>query len=335
MEKSFGILHSDNQYAQDFAKALTRQWTNIAVTVLSSQKETERCDADYIITDDFILAEALKEKGIYLYDDPGEVQNHPAAIFRFQPIKLIVSQLMRCCAADLKNNLKYLSLREESDVKFIGVTSGSGGAGTSSLAVCIGRILSRLHNKSVLYVSFEACKPLSHVFSFNGNGHCVDKLLYKFASEQNVTFTDLESYLSEDSFALKCIGNMGNMNPLLITEEDDIYHFLYFLARCGMFDSIVLDVPCSFLHYTEIMKMCERQIVNFGYKKHCHYPSTILTKDLETCCSIGFGKTTDRIFQFAPLPDDASFISTEKGFDIDIHGQFGAEVRALVDSMEI
>lgn len=335
MEKSFALLHSDIQYAQDFAQALTQRWRNISVKILSCSKEQEACEADFIITDNVAFIESLKEKGIYLYDDLGEAQNYPAAIFRFQPIKMIVSQLMRFCAVDLESNAKYLSFREASNVLFIGVTSGAGGTGTSSLAVCIGRILARLYTKSVLYVSFEACKPLSYAFSFRESAYCINELLYQLSSGQSNKFSVLDKYLSEDSFSLKCIGNTSNMNPLLKTEEDDIYHFLHFLACCGMFDTVVLDVPCSFSHYTDIMKMCEKQIVNFGCKQHCHFPSSMLLSDLEEGCSLDCMEAKDRVFQFVPLLDEASFILTEKGFDVDIHGQFGAEVRTLVNSMEV
>jgi hypothetical protein len=333
--KSFALLHSDGKYAQDFAEALTQHWTNIVVSVVSSSEAKELLNVDYIITDNSVLAVTFKERGVYLYDDLDDVQSNVFSIARFQSICSIVSQLVEHCASGMGCSVSYLSFREASGTNFIGITSGSGGTGTSSLAVCIGRILSRLYAKSVLYVSFEAYKPLHYAFSFNCFGHSVDKLLYQLASKKRGDLVFLEEYISEDPFALKCIVNMTGINPLVNTEEEDIYNFLYCLTCCGKFEVIILDVPCSFLHYTSVMRMCEKQVVNFGFKSHCTIPSAIAKKELEELCSLDFEATKDRIFEFRPLSDDGSFIETDKGFDIDIHGQFGAEVRALVDKMEI
>ena len=41
------------------------------------------------------------------------------------------------------------------EAKFIGITSGCGGVGTSSLALVLGRSLSRFFNKKVLFLSFD------------------------------------------------------------------------------------------------------------------------------------------------------------------------------------
>ena len=335
MDKKVLISHSDSQYAQQLAQVLPQHWLGASVIVADSLSESELSSIDCVITDDVRLAEELKEKGMYLCDDCAEVQNGSSVIFRFQPINLIVSQLMRFCSAALENNAKYLSFREAGDTNFIGITSGAGGTGVSSLAVCMGRILARLYEKSVLYVSFEAYKPLQYAFSFPEAAYSLDELLYRIVAHENSGRSILKNCLSKDSFDLQTIGHRGNISPLVNAEEEDVYQFLYFLASCGMFDVIVLDVPSSFAHYTSVMRMCERQVINFGCNVHRYIPSLLLKGELEDLCSYELKAVQEHIFEFKPLWDDVSFILAESGFDVDIHGQFGAEVRELVNSMEV
>lgn len=327
------ILHRDGIYAKAFSEALTAYWKFASVIIALSPEGVELDGADYVLTDNRVLAMKLKERGIYLYDDESDVQDDVFSIARFQSMRSIVCQLIEHCAGG--KHLNHASLKEVGDTSFIGITSGAGGSGTSSLAICMGRVLSRLYGKAVLYISFEAYKPLSYAFDFRPTGHSADILLYHLLSKSEDSALSLDDYFSEDSYSLKCISGMSKSNPFVHIEEDGVYQLLHCIACCGQFEIVILDVPCSFPHYKFLMRMCENQIVNFGFKKHCHIPSELSKEELGTICEYDIRAVKKRLFEFKPLEDRDSFILKGGRFDIDIHGQFGAEVRALVDSMEI
>jgi len=331
--KNFILAHRDSHYAGDLAGALSGYLKNVVISVVTAPSNEELLDADYVMTDNRALAEAHKEKGIYLYDDIEATPYPGFSVNRFQSIQAIAVQLLEYFGGNTP--IEYLSRREAIQTKFIGVTSGSGGTGTSSLAVCMGRILSRLYGKEVLYLSFEAYKPTNYSFSFNCCGASMDKLLYGLAGKKESDMELLDAYTSEDPFALKCIAHVSNLNPLIYTEEEDIYDLLYYLATVGKFEMIILDVPCSLLHYANVMNMCEKKVVNFGFRAQCQIPSEIVKSELEELCDFASQGKQEQVYEFRPLQDDDSFFPLESGFDVDIHGQFGAEVRGLVDSLEI
>lgn len=327
------ILHRDDVYAKDFSAALAMYLNFGCVFIATSLEAAVQIDPDYIVTDNRLLALKFKEKGIHLYDDESDVQDEIFSIPRFQPIRSIASELIEHCAGDM--HVKHLSLQEVGDTNFIGVTSGAGGTGTSALAICMGRVLSRLYGKRVLYVSFEPYKARFYAFSFRCAAHCADKLLYHLASKGEHCTLPLNDYLSEDAYGLKCIESGLKSSSFLNVDEEEVYQFLHYIARSGEFEFVILDVPCSFLHYKAIMQMCEKQIMNFGWKKHCYIPSALAKDELCALCDYSTNAVGKRLFEFKPFDDPDSFILTDDGFDIDIHGQFGAEVRALVDRMEI
>lgn len=327
------ILHRDVIFAKEFCAALLRYWKFVSIFVVSSVEEKKRINTDYILTDNGVLAAEFQEKGIHLYDDVIDVQETVFSIDRFQPIRSIASQLIAYCASDTQS--KHLSLKDASDTTFIGITSGVGGSGTSSLAVCMGRILCRLYQRTALYISFEMYKPLSSIFCFNNVPRSFDRLLYHLTSKDKDCTLNIEDYLSEDTYSLKYISFESKFNSFAQIEEDDMYRLLNCIACCGKFDVVILDVPSSFSQHKSVMRMCEKQVVNFGFKKHCQISSELMQEDLEELCAFDMQGVADRLFAFHPLEDSESFILTETGFDIDIHGQFGAEVRAFVDSLEV
>ncbi|NCB41521.1 MAG: hypothetical protein EOM59_02765 [Clostridia bacterium] len=327
------LMHRDSQYAGELAGALAFYLKSSFMAVVTPNSNQELLDTDYLMTDNSTLAESYKEKGIYLYDDVETVSYPGFSIHRFQSVRAIAAQLLEYLGQS--TFIGHISGKNADQAKFIGITSGSGGTGTSSLAVCMGRILSRLYGKSVLYISFEAFKPAHYAFSFNCCRASIDKLLYGLAGKAQNYMESLDDYVFEDAFELKYIAHKSNLNPLLNTEERDIYNLLYYFATVEALEIIILDVPCSFLHYASVMRMCERKVINFGFNPQCFIPSENLKNDLQELFDFASQDEKERVFEFKPLKDDDSFICLESGFDIDIHGQFGAEVRGLVDRLEI
>jgi hypothetical protein len=222
---------------------------------------------------------------------------------------------------------------DPADAVFWGFTSGVGGSGTTSLAVAAGRILSRLLETQVLLASFDRFASESD-FRFEPGSLSVGQCLYRITGEDPIPGNMFPGCLQKDAYDLRRLGGAGEENPLCFAGEEDLYRLFRHIASCGSFRHVLLDIPSGISSWKSLMRMCERQIVNFGWRACRHGPSAALEDALREL-SEGDGIDPERrIFPFRPLEDPDSFLRDPGGIDVDIHGQFGSEVRSLVDRME-
>jgi len=200
--------------------------------------------------------------------------------------------------------------------RFIAVTSGCGGVGTSSLAVALGRVLSRLNEKRVLYITFDF---LASKCDIPGGATRRDFLEYY----QNLIFAegpgtiDISEDIVCDSYGLNYLKCDAGINPLHLG-IDNIPAFLINLNI--EYDAVILDVPCNNMTGITIFPLCEDIVMNYGIarrhqKKYCDDFMDLL----DLICR------DSKLHSFESATDLDSFTNG----DVDIHGEFGAGVRRL------
>jgi hypothetical protein len=150
-----------------------------------------------------------------------------------------------------------------------GFTSGSGGAGTSSAALTMGRLVSRLTGLKTAYVSFAP-------FCYNG--------------------------VREDEYGLVCLPAVSGKNPLAESDAGQIAEYLR--TNLAGFDRAVLDVPYSHPCSGRILAMCERNIVVVAPRPEGDRSSEYIAEMLLRLAS----EQEDReVFVFRPEYDPGSF----------------------------
>jgi len=326
-----GICHRDQSYAEALAEALSSRWKNVRIHITDPENQDPLAEMDYILCGSSADALRYGDRVIHLYDDPEDVDHDRLSIHRYQPIGRITAQLRNLC--DPPSG----ALRVPGDAAktiFWGFTSGVGGSGTSSLAQAAGRILSRLHGMEVLLVRFGRFVRNEGACRFDTNDPSLGQCLYRIVSGDIMRVKLSSEYCKRDPFELNLLGGPDRENPLCFAEEEDLYQLLHHIARHGDFQHVLLDVPAEIFCWKNLMRLCERQIVNFGCLPHRFAPSEVQEEVLRECCQADGSDPVFRIFPFRPMEDPDSFPPALQEDGADIHGQFGAEVRDLVDRME-
>lgn len=325
------ICHRDSVYAKALAEGLAARWRKAEVQAVDPDCPDLLAGADLILCSDRDSAMGYGPRGVHLYDDPEDAAEGCPAIHRFQPLRKIVGQ-MKSLAGGTEEWGKALA--DPSDTIFWGFTSGAGGSGTTSLAVAAGRVLCRLQGSKALLLSFSRFSGGDRDYGFEPGGLSAAQYLYRVATEGTLPDGLLQNCVQKDAYDLCRLGVSGTENPLCFAAEEDLYRLLRHAASCGGFAHILLDIPSGIPCWKSLMRLCERQIVNFGCRPHRFPSSEALEDTLKGLCESDGIDPRHRIFSFRPMEDPDSFPQYAWGGDVDIHGQFGAEVRALVDRTE-
>ena len=206
--------------------------------------------------------------------------------------------------------------------RFIAVSSACGGVGTSSLAVALGRVLTRLYERKVLYVSFDFLADKSMM---QGGAGRRDFLEYyqKTIQPNGSQSIDFIKDIVTDFYGLDYFKCDEGINPL----NFNIDNLPEFIMSLNMnYDALILDVPCSNITGLKLFPVCEDIVVNYGIsrphqKKYCDNFTDFL----------GRVSPQSVLHRFSCGFDEFSF----RDGDVDIHGEFGAEVRKLAEEIGI
>jgi|GEM_PF-2093516 len=357
---SIAICHMDEVYARALARGMSSRWSRAAIAVVRPENRTEWECCDIVLFDetcdckliegggqvcdpfdrqsdganelapiDISVSSQLKAddatKPIYVSLSKQPVPNDAeiTSVYRFSPLPELIAKLKALVGREDEQLPADVDL---SGVTFWGVTSGAGGCGTSSLAIVLGRSLARLRQQNVMLIEFSRFAPDGGVSDIGEAA----RLFYRVMAGETAVSGLLDACTHTDSYGLKRFHRAGCENPLWTAGGDESFRFLKFIAQYAGCTHIVLDIPPSTRQSRTLMRVCEHQIVNYGWQHHRFEASAELEGVLRQVCERD-GLDPERIVaSFQPMEDPYSF----QGSEVDIHGQFGAEVRALVDRME-
>ena len=211
------------------------------------------------------------------------------------------------------------------NIEFICFTSPLGGCGCSSAAWTLGRIASKIFKRKVLIISLESLKikllPRSAVRSEKGN---IFSGIYCGSSNYGMA---LEFPLYRDEFGVSYMASEEYFNPLCNISEDELNSFFETISSSNEFDLVILDIPLRRPSFEKYIFCCEKAVIISGYIREKRWVSDDFLAHLESDASEL--KESPVFFKFAAEEEKESFTDD----DVDIHGQFGAEVRELADEL--
>lgn len=202
----------------------------------------------------------------------------------------------------------------DKNARFVAFTSGCGGIGTTSAALVLGRSLSRLCEKKVLFVSFDLISSKAGSFGME------TAALYDLYSKPDGNFEEL---LKSDEYEMCFLSCNSYINPFCVGLKAAES---FVLDASHNYDYVIIDVPCNSKEGLLFLSCCEDVIVNFGNGDS--YVGRIcgaFADFLKILCP------ESRISHLEYGYDEASF---EDG-RVDIHGEFGSEVRAFAEKLGI
>ena len=206
-------------------------------------------------------------------------------------------------------------------IEFVCFTSACGGTGCSSSAIALARIVSKLRKKRVFVLSMDTLS---------------EKMCPPSALKEPALFDTGLSYggdktlklsLCKDDFGVRYVHDKGYINPLHMLSERGLETVLESISRSKLYDLVILDLPYKMPLSEKLFSCCEKVVVVSGYLPAQKMHSDAFLRHLEL--NIKGLKFRPALYSFSPFEDTESF---EDG-EVDIHDQFGAEVRQLAEEL--
>ena len=216
---------------------------------------------------------------------------------------------MAAAAADISERFALDPLPSKGGCSVIMFTSGVGGAGTTTAAKAYGRILSRLSGFKTLYLSFDYLSCKGGPLRAGGS-----KALYEIIEDDAPL--DAERQFARDGYGLYYMLSDSFSNPCSRLSQAQLTRLINRL--CGSFERIVADVPQACRRFIDLTECCDLAVVCTGWQEERFGPSMEIADFLH--------KFTGPVIVFSASFDEGSLD--------DIYGQFGAEVRGLVQKYE-
>ena len=206
-------------------------------------------------------------------------------------------------------------------IEFVCFTSACGGTGCSSSAVSLARIMSKLRKKRVLVLSLDTLAEKMYPPSALKTKTVFDTGL-QYGRGQT-----LKLPLSTDDFGVSYVHDKGFINPFHMLDERALETVLENVSRSRDYDMVILDIPYKMPLSEKLITCCEKVVVVFGYLPYQIKHNDSFLRHLEL--NIKALKFRPLLYSFAAMEDRESF---EDG-EVDIHDQFGAEVRQLAEEL--
>lgn len=208
---------------------------------------------------------------------------------------------------------------------FVCFTSACGGSGCTSSAVALARICSKLKKEKVLVISLDILS--SKMFPLSSAMHSSGVLSTGLTFGKGTGLDVFNIPLQSDEFGVSYACPESFFNPLHSMSETELSVFLSALSSSGRYDLVILDIPFAENISERLCMCCEKIVVVTGYLPYQRSCSRVLLNRFEK--DVAGLEFEPLLFEFAPAEDRDSF----SGEGVDIHDQFGAEVRQLAEEL--
>lgn len=258
MEKiTISIFSADLEYGNALGKAISNIHKNFLVNV--KHLEEDELEVGYLI-----LQIIGNEQKILLSEIPVEFEpdKMPKEIYKYQRVSEISKEISYIIAMITG---KYWSPFQQEKTKLIGFYSGTSGCGKTSLAIGVGRQLSRYENLKVLYLSLEDIESTGVYFpseaSFNRR-NMGTYIYYTFYGEKQSMATLPSSFIRTDSYGVDFFNPCKSKNEIRTLHCDELYKLLGNIMKYSDYQYIILDFQSDLSEETTyLMTCCERVVL--------------------------------------------------------------------------
>ena len=204
-------------------------------------------------------------------------------------------------------------------------TSPCGGSGCTSASMSLARIASAHYEKRVLFLSFDVIsEKMAPVF---GSEIEHGRVSIGISLGRGNLAQMLTVPVKKDEFGVSYISYPGYFNPFHNISEKDIKRVIEHICSSELFDLLILDIPFGNSISERICLCCEDVILVSGYledqKTYLKGFKDMFQREIDSMSK----RASLHIFE--PSEDKDSFADR----DVDLHGQFGAEVRQLAEKL--
>ena len=215
------IVVSDREYAEALGLTLARCLN--ALVSIDGEDEA-----------DLVLCDRLPDKDtVTAAEEVFSGHTNYLAVSKFEPVTCVIDRIRSMVLRDGE---------EVFDVPVIAVT-GLESVSVSTVAIVMARLYSRIMDKRIMYISFDAL------------GGPSDAFVYELLAKGNVDLT----LLAKDAFNVIGVENepAARLNPLRKLSTGEVKSFLRLAGTSDQYDLIVMNVPLASPHWELCMKVSE------------------------------------------------------------------------------
>ncbi|WP_206459069.1 hypothetical protein [Anaerovorax sp. IOR16] len=334
---SLAIMDDDKAYGCALSKALAL--TNNEFEVYLSPSISDLDQFDLILINEkgmSSLPEPVLKKTVVLTDMKCSIlwdkpPKEKFVLYKYDCITILTAALHLYYATMYGCVNPFLVFEKQPFV--VGIFSGSGGVGITSVSIALSRELADKKRKKVLFLSLEEIESSSLYFRFPKNHPFMgDYLYYLFSNDQKrnaATFYSTFQY--RDSYGVELFYPSFSENELCTLSITEISIFIESISMIGNYDYIVLDVGN---HFSNEMAY---------WLEHCNLcillgNDTLLSdkknkKRLERLQSqYRFDKTS--FLECCISKDEETFVEIDNIIEIHSNYGFGSEVKALANRVK-
>lgn len=360
MRIKIGIIICEEKYGIKIGEYLSSINSNLDIFVTQNiidLKETENflLKQDIAIVDDvnqisnyIKLSIETKIKFIFLTENLDQLEKYNSENFilikKYGSVKNINLEIEYL---NLLLNGSMALIPKRQNVKLYVVTSGAGGTGKSSVALCLSRDLSKRYSKKILYFNMESLQIYDTYFTEmqKGKRNISDFLYYLFKKaviEKKAKST--KSYIYTDSFGVNVFYPSYGHNDLSDLNSEEMKYVFDELCQSNEYEYIVVDLGIENLETLYFLYNYSNNLLliydktNFTENKNSMFDDLIKKNS--------FDNSTDKIIKIFNKIDNEDFAQDEKlsiendpssfrklnnKIDISYHGNFFAGIRDITD----
>ncbi|NLK73414.1 MAG: AAA family ATPase [Clostridiales bacterium] len=348
LEKSIlAIYDTDSLYGHALGEYIANYGNLFSVIIFdeipSLLSYTEKSKADIFLINEN-AAEYLTEKGmqiVWLLENPPDKlmkAKDGNTIYKYMSAEKIIEELKYICVQESINDINLSTIDKRSQC--IGFYSSSGGAGTTSIAICVSRVLA-MRDKKVLYLNFEAIPSTKSFFVLDeSKRNMSDFLYYLFIKEgQNISAL-INSFTVQDKWGVHTFIPQSNYNDLLQLTCDETTYLFETLCTGGNYDYICIDFSPEINEKKILMlSLCYKIFNIIGDFEPAKTKAEIFFLYCNSSNNLAFVNNSVPVYNFCSegkeaelfIENDAkSFNEKDDVLAISLDGKFGKGVRKVV-----
>ncbi|MEA4986491.1 MAG: hypothetical protein VB095_00280, partial [Anaerovorax sp.] len=249
---SLAIMDNDKAYGHALSKAFAL--TNDEFEVHLSPPISNLHQFDLILMDERAISslpDSVLKKTVILTDIKCSISwdtppKEKFMLYKYDCITSLTAALRLYYATMYGCVNPFLAFEKQPFV--VGVFSGCGGIGITSVSITLARELADRKQKKVLFLSLEEIESSSMYFRFpKEHPFMGDYLYYLFSNDQKrnaATFYSIFQY--QDSYGIELFYPSFGENELCTLSIDEIRIFIESISMIGNYDYIILDIGNHF-----------------------------------------------------------------------------------------
>lgn len=335
------LLTKDRDYADALCKCIRNIQPALNISIVDSVEEA--LDYDMLISDEIdVKVEKIPVCVLSSRDDQDEKR-----IYKYSNVSSMVNRIIEIYENETGVYVNQFLDNGKSLIYTVSATCG--GLGASSVAYAMAKDYALAGKYKVLYISLCETYQECQFFKSNKGLNVVDMLHKILFSNKKI---QVNRYILQDDYGVNYFNFFGITNHLESLKSSEFIRFIGVILQSSSFDKIIVDVGNSLFENANYMRKISNVNILLRNSDLCIYENEIIKNmdiDMEKVVSVEnkryrgnpkfdeFFEAEDQLKELIDIGismDTFAFVNRDGIRDIEIDGEFGKDIRELINYIE-